>query len=95
MTLGGLRPDMADTDPGGDPDDRTPEADDSPDDPAVEGAPEEPSDGWRFGLDEVDEEGIVRPAIEPGRPDPEHVLFVVLGAIATVLVFFRLWTLTG
>jgi hypothetical protein len=40
--------------------------------------------------DEPDAEGIFGPTgsdgpIEPGRPDPEHVAFVLLGALTTVL----------
>lgn len=27
--------------------------------------------------------------VEPGRPKPEHVLFVVLGAVGTVLAFLH------
>jgi hypothetical protein len=51
------------------------------------------SDSWRFDLDEVSEEGVVQSRIEAGDPEPEHVLFVVLGALATALVFARLWLL--
>jgi len=63
---------------------------------------EEPAEGdgdeagaetWRFDLDEVNDEGIVQTRIEAGDPEPEHVLFVVLGALAMVLVFARLWLL--
>lgn len=48
---------------------------------------------WRFDLDEVNEEGMVRRTIEAGDPKPENALFVVLGALATVLVFVHLWLL--
>lgn len=27
--------------------------------------------------------------IEPGRPQPEHVLFVLLGIVVTILAFLR------
>ncbi len=27
--------------------------------------------------------------IEPGRPDPEHAAFVILGALGTIFVFLR------
>jgi len=54
---------------------------------------EEGEDSWRFDLDEVSEEGVVQSRIEAGDPEPEHVLFVVLGALATALVFARLWLL--
>jgi general stress protein YciG len=50
----------------------------------------EDEDTWRFSLDEVGEDGTTRPPIEAGSPEAENVLFVVLGAVATVLVFVRL-----
>ncbi|PSQ15877.1 hypothetical protein BRD00_12750 [Halobacteriales archaeon QS_8_69_26] len=50
---------------------------------------------WRFELDDVDEDGIVRTEIEPEELDPENVAFVILGVIAMVLVFFRLSMLVG
>lgn len=52
-------------------------------------------DGWRFDLDEVDEDGIVTTDIEPEELDAENVAFVLLGAIAMVLVFVRLSMLLG
>ncbi len=48
---------------------------------------------WRFGVDDVGEDGLVQTAIEAEEPDPEHAVFVVLGALAMVLVFVHLWTL--
>lgn len=48
------------------------------------------ADGWRFQLDEVDENGIVQPEaepIEPGRVDIENALFVTVGVLGTLLVF--------
>ena len=56
---------------------------------------DEAAESWQFELDEVDEDGIVRSRsrIETGDPEPEHVLFVVLGALSMVLVFVRLWLL--
>jgi len=39
---------------------------------------------WRFGTDDVDEDGIVEPPIEPGSPDPENVAFVLLGVVVAV-----------
>ena len=57
-----------------------------PDSP--EEAPED--DGWRFALDEVDENGIVGPEAEPIEPesiDLENALFVAVGVLGTLLVF--------
>lgn len=48
------------------------------------------ADGWRFQLDEVDENGIVQPEaepIEPERVDLENALFVTVGVLGTLLVF--------
>lgn len=56
---------------------------------------DEGEDGWRFSLDDVDEDGIVTTEIEPEELDLENAAFVVLGAIAMVLVFFRLSMLVG
>lgn len=63
----------------------------------ADGAP--PGDGpdegevWRFGLDEVDGDGIVQSTIEPGNPSLENVLFVVLGVLGMVLLIVWLWSL--
>jgi hypothetical protein len=46
---------------------------------------------WRFGLDDVDENGIVEPqreAIEPGSPSVENTVFVVLGVALTLAVLY-------
>lgn len=46
-------------------------------------------DGWQFGVDDVDEDGIVadKPEpIEPESPDLEHVAFVVAGVLVTLAV---------
>jgi hypothetical protein len=56
---------------------------------------ENDDDDWRFGLSEVDEDGVVTPPITPEKIDPENALFVLLGAIAMVLVFVRLWLLVS
>jgi len=48
---------------------------------------------WRFGLDDVGEDGIVKPRIEPGSPKLENVVFVLLGVAAMVLLIVRLWLL--
>ncbi len=37
----------------------------------------------------------LRPPLEAGDPDLENTAFVLLGAIAMVLVFVRLWLLVG
>jgi hypothetical protein len=50
-------------------------------------------EGWRFSLDDVDEDGVVRRSIEPGEPKLENVVFVVLGAIAMVVVVYQLYAL--
>lgn len=43
---------------------------------------------WTFALDDVDENGIVRPTLEPGSPELENVVFVLLGAVGILLVLF-------
>jgi len=47
---------------------------------------------WKFELDEVgeDAEPEPEPELEPGSPSAENVLFVVLGVVATLLVFAQL-----
>jgi hypothetical protein len=67
----------------------------SEDPPETPGDPPEEADGWRFELDDVDEEGIIRSSIEPGRIDRENAVFVLLGVVAMVLVFVRLWTVVA
>lgn len=42
----------------------------------------------RDPIDEGVEDPSDRP-IEPGTPRPEHVAFVVFGAVLTILVFLR------
>ena len=47
-------------------------------------------DQWQFGLDDVDENGIVGPErtpIEPESVSMENALFVALGALGTLVVF--------
>lgn len=42
---------------------------------------------WRYGVEEVDEDGVVEPEvepIEPGSPKAENVAFFVLG-VATMV----------
>jgi len=51
------------------------------------------SEEWRFGVEDVDEDGAVSSVVEAETPDLEHAVFVVLGALAMVLVFVHLWTL--
>lgn len=90
---------MDDSTRGGGDDERESLGTDSPDsgsdhDPPKSQSTDDGENGqWRFGLDDVDEEGIVKATIEPGEPTLEHVLFVVLGALAMVLVIVRLWLL--
>ena len=65
------------------------------DDPADPGDDPVATDdeGWRFDVDDVDEDGIVRQSIEPGQINPENAVFVLLGAIAMVVVVYQLYTL--
>jgi|APHM01.1.fsa_nt_gi hypothetical protein len=60
---------------------------------ARDGDTSDEADDWRFGVEEVGEEGVVQSAIEVEEPTLEHAVFVVLGALAMVLVFVHLWTL--
>ncbi|NHN47505.1 hypothetical protein G9464_07840 [Halostella sp. JP-L12] len=59
--------------------------------------PEDADDGWKFELDEVDEEGMVddRDPIEPGSPTMENALFVLLGALVTVGIIVRVMMTLG
>lgn len=41
--------------------------------------------GWRFALDEVGEEAGP-PPLEPGSPETEHVVFVLVGVALTVVL---------
>lgn len=54
-------------------------------------------EGWRFGVDEVDEDGAVdtREPIEPGSPSLENAAFVLLGALVTVAIIVRVATIMG
>ncbi len=65
------------------------ERSDAPDDERTDRDGE--SDGWKFGLDEVDEDGVVddRESIEPGSPTLENSLFVLLGALVTIGIIVR------
>ncbi|MFC6724926.1 hypothetical protein ACFQE1_11195 [Halobium palmae] len=56
-------------------------------------AEEEKGEQWRFELDEVGEDGEPqRPPMEPESVSAENALFILLGAVGTVLVF---WSLVG
>lgn len=47
-------------------------------------------DDWQFGVDDVDEDGIVGPEAAPIEPESvsvENALFVALGALGTLFVF--------
>ena len=62
---------------------------DDPEGVDVDSEADADADEWRFGLDEVDEHGVVqeREPLEPGRPAPENVFFVLVGvALALVLL---------
>ncbi len=64
-----------------------------PDGGAGNGDADGAGEDWRFGVDDVGEDGVVQSVIEAENPDLEHAAFVVLGALAMVLVFVHLWTL--
>lgn len=57
-------------------------------------APEDDEDRdgtWQFELDDVDADGIVEPereSIEPESPSPENALFVGVGALLAVALFY-------
>lgn len=54
---------------------------------AAEPDEDEHEEAWAFGLDDVDEDGVVGDTIEPGEPSAESALFVVLGvAVALALL---------
>lgn len=46
-------------------------------------------DEWRFGVDDVDENGVVEPSIEPETIDVENAVFVVIGVLIALLLFAR------
>jgi hypothetical protein len=50
---------------------------------------------WRFGLDEVGEDAETPDPILPGSPTLEHTVFVILGALVTVAVIYRLAVLVS
>jgi len=93
----------SDPDPDSDPDSDPDASADAPTGESGDGGPAPRTDGtpdgdgeddaWRFGVDDVDEDGLVQSAIEAEDPELEHAVFVVLGALAMVLVFAHLWTL--
>jgi hypothetical protein len=43
---------------------------------------------WRFAVDEVGEDAPEPETIEPESPVPENVVFVLLGVVLSVLVFY-------
>ncbi len=51
-------------------------------------------DGLTIRLEE-DEDEPFQPPIEPGDPDPENALFVLLGVLFALAVVARLWLLFG
>lgn len=51
---------------------------------------------WKFDLDEVGEDAEpVEPRLEPESPSAENTIFVLLGVVATLLVFARIVGLLG
>lgn len=49
------------------------------------------ADEWKFTLDDLEEDEDEKPEeLEPGSPTRENTLFVVLGALTTLLVLARL-----
>ena len=64
----------------------------APDGGVSDDGPDDDDGEWRFGLDDVDEDGIVetereRSPIEPESVSIENAVFVAIGALGTVLVF--------
>lgn len=49
----------------------------------------EADEQWRFGVDDVDEKGVVRESLKPGDPSLENVFFVLLGVGIALLVVAR------
>ena len=62
-------------------DDPSPESPDSIDTAA--------DDEWRFGVDDVDENGVIDTSIEPETIAAENAAFVVLGVVIAVLILAR------
>lgn len=44
---------------------------------------------WRFGVDDVDEDGVIDTSIEPETITTENAAFVVLGIVIAVLILAR------
>lgn len=66
------------------PDDADSAREDGPDRTAEAGATPTEDTAGLFWSDEGEEETPRLEPLEPGRPSPENVLFVVLGALGTV-----------
>lgn len=87
---------MSDSDRDADPDDEAgwkfdPDGSDDEGRERVVEVEDPEAQNWRFELDDVDEDGIVEDSIEPQDVGFENAVFVLLGALAMVLVFVRLW----
>lgn len=46
-------------------------------------------DEWRFGVDDVDQNGVIETSIEPETVGVENAVFVVLGVVIAVLILAR------
>ncbi len=62
------------------------------DDPSPESPNSVDTDGddeWRFGVDDVDQNGVIETSIEPETVRVENAVFVVLGVVIAVLILAR------
>lgn len=48
-------------------------------------------DRWEFELEDLDSDEPDR--LEPGTPNPEHVLFLVLGVVAALMALAQMFAL--
>ena len=55
----------------------------------VDGTEAEGESEWRFDPEDFDEEGPIREYLEPGSPQPEHVVFVIFGVLIAVFIILR------
>lgn len=47
---------------------------------------------WKYDVDDVENGGSKQDELAPGSPSIEHAVFVLLGALATLLVVARVMT---